>query len=251
MIKLIDIKKSFKDKDVLKGISTTFLPGKCNLLIGQSGAGKTVTIKSMVGLLETDSGKILFNDRDFSAMNFDQRKAIRREIGMLFQHAALFDSYTVEENIKFPLDMFHKEMTNAEKTDRVNFCLERVNLPGVNNKMPSELSGGMQKRVGIARAIVNNPKYLFCDEPNSGLDPKTSIVIDELIHSLTKEFGTTTIINSHDMNSVLGIGEHIVYLHEGKKHWEGSNGEVIHSGNKELDEFIFASKFLQNLKKGN
>lgn len=251
MIQLKDIKKAFDSKAILKGISSTFESGKCNLLIGQSGAGKTVTIKSMVGLIDIDSGDILYDGRNFSAMSFSERQAIRREIGMLFQHSALFDSYSVEENIKFPLDMFHKEMSAAEKKDRVDFCLEKVNLPGVNKKMPSELSGGMQKRVGIARAIVNNPKYLFCDEPNSGLDPKTSIVIDELIYSLTKEFKTTTIINTHDMNSVMGIGEHVVYLHDGKKHWEGNKDQVIHSGNKALDEFIFASKFLQNLKKGN
>jgi phospholipid/cholesterol/gamma-HCH transport system ATP-binding protein len=251
MIELIDVKKSFGDKEVLKGISTVFESGKCNLLIGQSGAGKTVTIKSMVGLIDVDQGKIMYDGRPFSGLNFEEKKEIRREIGMLFQHSALFDSYTVEENIKFPLDMFHKGLSAAEKRDKVNFCLERVNLAGVNHKMPSELSGGMQKRVGIARAIVNNPKYLFCDEPNSGLDPKTSIVIDELIQSLTEEFNTTTIINTHDMNSVMGIGQHIVYLKDGVKWWEGNKEDVVHSGNKELDEFIFASKFLQNLKNGN
>lgn len=247
MIEIKDIRKNFGEHEVLKGISAVFENGKCNLVIGKSGSGKTVTIKCMVGLLEPDSGTIEFDGRNLTAMNFNDRKVVRREIGMLFQGTALFDSLTVEENVRFPLDMF-TEMTMAEKNDRVNFCLGRVNLPNTNKKFPGELSGGMKKRVGIARAIVMNPKYLFCDEPNSGLDPKTSIVIDHLIREITQEFDMTTVINTHDMNSVMGIGDHVVFLHEGKKYWEGTNKEIMNITEGELFDFIFASDFLKDLR---
>lgn len=247
MITLDNIKKGFNGKEILKGVSAEFYPGKTNLLIGQSGAGKTVSIKCMVGLMEVDSGSIHYCEQDFCKIFKEEKKEIRKEIGMLFQGSALFDSLSIEENVKFPLEMF-TNMSEAEKRDRVNFCLERVNLAGVNKLLPSEISGGMQKRVGIARAIVNNPKYLFCDEPNSGLDPKTSIVIDQLIKEITEEFNTTTIINTHDMNSVMEIGDHIVFLHQGEKCWEGNNKTILNSGNKILDDFVFASKFLQNLR---
>ena len=249
MIQAKGIVKSFGENHVLKGVDVDFYPGKTNLIIGRSGSGKTVFLKTILGLFEPDGGSIHYGEEVLGEMSKQRRKTLRQEIGMVFQGGALFDSMSVAENIRFPLEMF-SSMTEHEKDARVKFVMDRVRLEGADDLFPSEISGGMQKRVSIARAISMSPNYLFCDEPNSGLDPKTSIVIDELIHSLTKEFGTTTIINSHDMNSVLGIGEHIVYLHEGKKHWEGSNEEVIHSGNKELDEFIFASKFLQNLKNG-
>lgn len=248
MIELIDIKKSFGKKEVLKGVSTTFQAGKTNLLIGASGAGKTVLIKCMVGLLEVDNGNIKYCDQNFCHIFKDEKKEIRKEIGMLFQGSALFDSQTVEENVMFPINMSHPHMSYKEKLDRVNFCLERVNLPGSNQLFPAELSGGMMKRVGIARAIVNQPKYLFCDEPNSGLDPQTSIVIDNLIKEITEEFNTTTIINTHDMNSVMEIGDNIVFLYNGEKKWEGNRKTILDSGCKELDEFVFASKFLKNLR---
>jgi phospholipid/cholesterol/gamma-HCH transport system ATP-binding protein len=247
VIEIKDIRKSFGEHEVLKGISATFDSGKCNLIIGKSGSGKTVTMKCMVGLLEPDDGDIFFDDRNITDMHFSQRKAIRREIGMLFQGGALFDSLTVEENISFPLDMF-TTMSKEEKRDRVNFCLGRVNLPDTNRKYPGELSGGMKKRVGIARAIVMNPKYLFCDEPNSGLDPKTAIVIDHLIREITEEFNMTTIINTHDMNSVMGIGDHVVFLHQGLKYWEGTNKEIMSITDGELYDFIFASDFLKDLR---
>ncbi len=247
MIEIKDIRKSFNDIPVLKGVSAVFEDGKCNLIIGKSGSGKTVTVKCMVGLLEPDSGSIDFDGRNITEMHFTDRKAIRREIGMLFQGGALFDSLTVEENVSFPLDMF-TTMTKAEKRDRVNFCLGRVNLPNTNLKYPGELSGGMKKRVGIARAIVMNPKYLFCDEPNSGLDPKTAIVIDHLIKEITEEYNITTVINTHDMNSVMGIGDHVIFIHEGNKYWEGSNKEIMQITEGELYDFIFASDFLKDLR---
>lgn len=247
MIEIKDIKKSFNSHLVLKGVSAVFEDGKCNLIIGKSGSGKTVTMKCMVGLLEPDSGSIEFDGRNLTEMAFTDRKTIRREIGMLFQGGALFDSLTVEENVSFPLDMF-TNMTKAEKRDRVNFCLGRVNLPNTNKKYPGELSGGMKKRVGIARAIVMNPKYLFCDEPNSGLDPKTAIVIDHLIKEITEEYNITTVINTHDMNSVMGIGDHVVFLHEGLKYWEGTNKEIMNITEGELYDFIFASDFLKDLR---
>ena len=248
MIEIRDITKSFGEQAVLKGISATFMEGKCNLVIGKSGSGKTVTLKTMVGLVEPDSGDILYDGRSFTQMTFKERKAIRREIGMLFQGGALFDSLTVEENIRFPLDMF-TTMSAEEKLDRVNTCLNRVNMINTNRKFPGELSGGMKKRVGIARAIVLNPKYLFCDEPNSGLDPKTSLVIDALIKEITEEYQMTTVINTHDMNSVMGIGDHVVFLHEGYKYWEGNRDEIMKITDGELFDFIFASDFLKDLRR--
>jgi phospholipid/cholesterol/gamma-HCH transport system ATP-binding protein len=248
MIEIRDIKKNFGTQQVLKGISATFDSGKCNLIIGKSGSGKTVTLKCMVGLFEPDEGSIFYDGRDTTKMDFLQRKIIRREIGMLFQGTALFDSLTVEENVRFPLDMF-TEQTMEEKQQRVDFCLGRVNLTNTNKKFPGELSGGMKKRVGIARAIVMNPKYLFCDEPNSGLDPKTSIVIDELIKEITLEYNMTTVVNTHDMNSVMGIGDKVIFLHEGLKYWEGTKAEIMQITDGELFDFIFASDFLKDLRR--
>ncbi|MBC6112323.1 ABC transporter ATP-binding protein [Pedobacter fastidiosus] len=247
MIEIKDIYKSFSGNDVLKGISGVFQEGVTNLIIGGSGSGKTTLLKCMVGLHQPDSGSVLYDGRDFTPMSYEQRIDVRKEIGMLFQGSALFDSMTVEENIMFPLNMFTTQ-SRSEKLDRVNFCLERVNLEGKNKLFPSELSGGMKKRVGIARAIAMNPKYLFCDEPNSGLDPKTSIVIDELIKELTEEYKTTTIVVTHDMNSVMGIGDYILFLHEGKKFWEGSNKEIAHTDIQELNDFVFASRFMKAAK---
>lgn len=248
MIEIVDIKKRFGDLEVLKGISSSFEKGKCNLIIGKSGSGKTVALKCMVGLYEPDEGHILFDGRNITAMKFNERKTIRREIGMLFQGTALFDSMTVEENIRFPLDMFTTK-TKEEKVERVNFCLKRVNMENTNDKYPGELSGGMKKRVGIARAIVMNPRYLFCDEPNSGLDPKTSMVIDHLIKEITIEFQMTTVVNTHDMNSVMGIGDKVLFLFEGNKYWEGTNKEILKITEGELFDFIFASDFLKDMRK--
>ncbi len=247
MIEFKNIRKSFGDKVVLDGVSHVMETGKTNLIIGTSGSGKTVLQKCLVGLFEPDSGEILYDGVSFTEMTQDDRKLLRQEVGMLFQGSALFDSMTVEQNIIFPLDMFTKD-SSATKRKRVNEVLERVNLSGVNKKFPSEISGGMKKRVGIARAIVLNPKYLFCDEPNSGLDPQTSMVIDKLIKELTIEYNTTTIINTHDMNSVMEIGDNILYLAEGKKEWSGNSEDIIFSKNERLNEFIFASKFLQDAK---
>ncbi len=247
MIEIIDLKKSFGTQQVLKGISTVFEAGKCNLIIGKSGSGKTVTLKCLVGLFEPDSGTILYDGRDIGKMDFKSKKAIRQEFGMLFQGTALFDSMTVEDNIRFPLDMFTNK-TESEKIDRVNFCLKRVNMTGTNKKYPGELSGGMKKRVGIARAIVNNPKYLFCDEPNSGLDPKTSLVVDELIREITQEYNMTTVINTHDMNSVMGFGDKVLFLHDGLKYWEGNKNEIMQITSGELFDFIFASDFFKDLR---
>ncbi|KQR72576.1 ABC transporter ATP-binding protein [Pedobacter sp. Leaf176] len=247
MIEVKDIYKSFSGNEVLKGISGKFEEGVTNLIIGGSGSGKTTLLKCMVGLHQPDSGSVLYDGRDFTPMTYEQRIEVRKEIGMLFQGSALFDSMTVQDNIMFPLNMF-TDQTRKEKIERVNFCLERVNLAGKNDLFPAELSGGMKKRVGIARAISMNPKYLFCDEPNSGLDPKTSIVIDELIQELTEEFKTTTIVVTHDMNSVMGIGDYILFLHEGKKFWEGSNKEIAHTDIKELNDFVFASRFMKAAK---
>jgi len=246
MIELVNLNKSFDGVPVITDISATLMPGRANLVIGQSGSGKTVLLKLLVGLLIPDSGKVYYNSRDFTAMGHKQKIDVRQEIGMLFQGSALFDSLTVEENVRFPLDMF-SDLSLDQRRERANFCLERVNLPNVNHLYPSEISGGMQKRVAIARAIALKPKYLFCDEPNSGLDPKTSIVIDELIQEITREYNITTIINTHDMNSVFGIGEHVIFIQNGKKHWEGSVDEILESGNQELNEFIFASKFLKKV----
>lgn len=250
MIELKEVKKAFGEEQILKGISTVFEPGQANLVIGRSGSGKSVLMKCEVGLIPIDSGEILYNGRSFHKMSRKEQKAIRMEIGMLFQGNALFDSMTVEENIRFPLEMF-SNLTKKEKSNRVNFCLERVNLEGSNHKTPSEISGGMQKRVALARAIVLEPKYLFCDEPNSGLDPKTAIIIDKLIREITIEHNITTVVNTHDMNSVMGIGDKIVFLHQGKKHWEGSNTEILETDNPELYEFVFASEFLKRLKNTN
>jgi len=247
MIEIKDIFKSFGENDVLKGISGKFGEGVTNLIIGGSGSGKTTLLKCMVGLHQPNSGSVLYDGRDFTAMSYEQRIDVRKEIGMLFQGSALFDSMTVEDNVMFPLNMF-TDQSRKEKLERVNFCLERVNLEGKNKLFPAELSGGMKKRVGIARAISMNPKYLFCDEPNSGLDPKTSIVIDELIKEITEEYKTTTIVVTHDMNSVMGIGDYILFLHEGKKFWEGSNKEIAHTDVQELNDFVFASRFMKAAK---
>ncbi len=248
MIRTENIFKSFNDTEVLKGITTEFDQGKTNLIIGRSGAGKTVLLKILVGLFTPTSGKVWYDDTDLFALNKKQVRSIRMKVGMLFQASALFDSMTVEENIRFPMDMFtHK--TKKEKLDQVNYCLERVGLDRINHKYPSEISGGMQKRVGIARAIVLDPQYLFCDEPNSGLDPKTALVIDELIRDITIEKNITTVINTHDMNSVMEIGDNILLLHKGKVAWQGNNSEVLRSDNEVLQDFIFASPFLQRLRK--
>jgi len=247
MIEIQNIIKKFGDKVVIDDISAQFKPGICNLIIGTSGSGKTVLVKCIVDLLKADKGEILFDHTLFSKMDKEERKDLRQNLGMLFQGNALFDSLTVEDNVKFPLDMF-STLTAEEKKIKVNEILARVKLEGVNNKFPAELSGGMKKRVGLARALVMKPKYLFCDEPNSGLDPQTSMVIDKLIEELTVEFNITTIVVTHDMNSVMEIGNHIVYLHQGKKEWEGSNKDIIYSENKLLNNFIFASDFLQDAK---
>jgi phospholipid/cholesterol/gamma-HCH transport system ATP-binding protein len=247
MIRIDKICKSFNGKSIIKDISATFETGKTSLIIGASGSGKTVTLKTIVGLLAADSGEIFYDDINFTQLDKHGRKAIRQQMGMLFQGSALFDSMTVEENVIFPLNMF-TTMTMKEKLNRVNFCLERVNLPGINKLLPNELSGGMKKRVGIARAIVMNPKYLFCDEPNSGLDPKTSLVIDKLVSDITKEYNMTTVINTHDMNSVMEIGDYIMFLFNGEKYWEGNDKEILTSTNEELDNFIFASEFMKEIK---
>ena len=244
MIEVIDIYKSFGNNEVLKGISASFKPGKNNLIIGSSGSGKTTLLKCIVGLHEPSSGEVLYDNENFTSMHFEGRVPIRKQIGMLFQNSALFDSMTVEQNIIFPLNLF-TTLSKAEKLDRANYCLEKVNLAGTNKLYPSELSGGMKKRVGIARAISMQPKYLFVDEPNSGLDPKTAILIDNLINEITDEFQTTTVIVTHDMNSVMGIGDHIIFLDNGLKWWEGSNHEIAHTDNKELNDFVFASKFMR------
>ena len=248
MIRAENIVKTFGEAQVLKGISTIFESGKTNLIIGRSGAGKTVLLKTLIGLIHPTSGNIWYDKINFTNLEKQDMRNIRMQMGMLFQGSALFDSMTIEQNIRFPLDMF-TNMTRKEKLDRVNYCLERVSLVGANNKYPSEASGGMQKRVGIARAIVLNPKYLFCDEPNSGLDPKTAIMIDELISSITEENNITTIINTHDMNSVMEIGDNICFLHEGRLEWSGTKDQVLASDNENLQSFIFASPFLQKLRK--
>ena len=247
MIEIQNIIKGFGTKTVINNVSAVFETGKCNLIIGASGSGKTVLMKCIVGLFEPDKGDILYENISFTHMNESKRKELRQQIGMLFQGSALFDSMTVEQNVRFPLDMFTK-LNLKQKQDRVMEVLERVNLKEAGKKFPSEISGGMKKRVGIARAIVLNPKYLFCDEPNSGLDPKTSLVIDKLIHEITSEFKMTTIINTHDMNSVMEIGQKIVFMHQGAKEWEGSNEDIIFSKNEELNKFIFASDFLRDAK---
>lgn len=244
MIEVKNISKAFAGKVVLDDISANFSRGRTNLIIGRSGSGKTVLLKCIVGLHEIDKGGIFYDCRNFSEMNFKARKEIRKEIGMMFQGGALFDSQTVEENVIFPLNMFTRQSLE-EKRERANFCLSRVNIVNANKLFPSEISGGMKKRVALARAMALQPKYLFCDEPNSGLDPVTSIVIDELIQEITYEFGITTIINTHDMNSVLGIGDNIIFVHDGKKEWEGSKDDILKTDNEELNNFVFASKILK------
>lgn len=247
MIEVKDLVKSFDGKTILHGIDAEFYTGKTNLIIGQSGSGKTVLMKCLVGLLQPDSGQILFDGRDIVSMNANDIKELRKEIGMLFQGSALFDSETVLGNVMFPLTMF-TNMQPAEAKDRAQFCLERVNLKGADNKFPSEISGGMQKRVAIARAIALNPKYLFCDEPNSGLDPKTSILIDELLSDITHEYNITTIINTHDMNSVLGIGENIAFINKGYREWVGNMKQIYTTSNEALNDFVFATKLFREVK---
>ena len=247
MIRADHISKTFEGRNVLDDISVEFDTGKTNLIIGRSGSGKTVLLKSLVGLHEVDQGSIFFDDTCYTSLGFKERKAIRKDIGMIFQGGALLDSSTVRENVRLPLDLF-TEMSEGEKRDRVDFCLERVRLAGADHLYPSELSGGMVKRVAIARAIVLNPRYLFCDEPNSGLDPQTSVVIDNLIQDITREFNITTIINTHDMNSVMEIGEKIVYIHEGQKWWEGTKDDILLSENPELNDFVFASAMAKRAK---
>lgn len=247
MIQVKNVNKSFDDKTILHGVDATFYDGKTNLIIGQSGSGKTVLMKSIVGLVTPEEGEILYDGRDLLQMDANQKKELRKEIGMLFQGSALFDSETVLGNVMFPLVMF-TDMTQAEMRDRALFCIERVNLKGADKKYPSELSGGMQKRVAIARAIAMNPKYLFCDEPNSGLDPKTSILIDELLSDITHEYNMTTIINTHDMNSVLGIGENIIFLNKGHREWVGDMTQIYSSDNQALNDFVFATDLFQEVK---
>jgi phospholipid/cholesterol/gamma-HCH transport system ATP-binding protein len=247
LIEVRDLSKSFAGNDVLQDISFTFMPGQINMIIGQSGSGKSVLAKCMVGLHKPERGQVLFDGQDFVPMHLDEKKEIRKNIGMLFQASALFDSLTVEENVMFPLAMF-TDMTKGEMLKRADECLDRVNLEGKNKLFPAETSGGMQKRIAIARAIAMKPQYLFCDEPNSGLDPQTSIVIDNLIFDLTREMKITTVVITHDMNSVIEIGDHIIFIHQGKKWWEGTKKDILRSENQELNDFVYASKFMKTLK---
>ena len=247
MIEFSNLNKTFQDKHVLKGVSGSFTQGKCNLIIGASGTGKSVLLKSLVGLVKPDTGSIKYAGRDFTEGDNDSKQEIRREIGMLFQGGALFDSKTVEENVMFPLDMLTKQV-RSEKLDRVNYCLQKVGLENVNKLKPSEISGGMQKRVGIARAIAMNSKYLYCDEPNSGLDPQTSILIDNLIKDITHEFNITTVVVTHDMNSVLEIGEHVIFMFKGEKVWEGNKDTILDTEVKSLQDFLFANKLIREMK---
>lgn len=245
MITIKNINKTFGDRHIVKDVSFTFYPSKTNLIIGESGSGKTTVLKLMVGLHNLDSGEILYDGQNFPAMTTDEKQNIRKQIGMLFQGGALFDSQTLEENVRFPLDMF-TDMSKEEKQERVNFCLQRVKLDGKNKLFPAELSGGMKKRAALARAISNHPKYLFCDEPNSGLDPKTSIIIDDLISDITQEYNITTIIVTHDMNSVLQIGDNIMFVYKGENWWTGDKTEILDTTNKELFDFVFASEFMKS-----
>lgn len=247
MIEVRNLKKSFGSKVVLDDISVTFVKGKTNLVIGGSGSGKTVLIKCLVALYEIDGGEILYDGRNFTKLNEEDRRSVRQEMGMVFQGGALFDSQTVEENVAFPLQMF-SNMKPDEIRDRVDFCLNRVNLPNAHKLYPAEISGGMKKRVAIARAIALNPRYLFCDEPNSGLDPRTSIVIDNLIKEITEEYDITTVINTHDMNSVLEIGDNIIYLNKGKKWWEGTSADILKTDDKEINDFVYASELFKRIK---
>ena len=248
MIEVKNLTKSFGDKTVLRGINARFETGKTNLIIGQSGSGKTVLMKNLVGLLHPTSGEVLYDGRDFVGMTKHEQVMMRREMGMIFQGAALFDSMSVRDNVLFPLDMF-SSLNYADRVRRAEECLDRVNLVEAANKYPDEISGGMQKRVAIARAIVLNPKYLFCDEPNSGLDPQTSLVIDHLLSDITHEYGITTIINTHDMNSVMGIGENIIFIYKGTKEWQGVSADIMGSTNERLTDFIFASDLLKKMKR--
>ncbi|MDZ4665544.1 MAG: ATP-binding cassette domain-containing protein [Bacteroidota bacterium] len=248
MIELQNISKSFGDLNVIENVSFKFHEGKTNLVIGESGSGKTTLLKVMVGLHQPNEGAVLYDGRNFTALTEKEKQSVRKEIGMLFQGGALFDSMTLEQNVRFPLDMF-TEMTENEKVDRVNFCLEKVKLVDKNALYPSELSGGMKKRAALARAISNSPNYLFCDEPNSGLDPKTSIVIDELIHSITQEFNITTVIITHDMNSVMEIGENVMFIYKGQNWWTGTKDEILKTNNQELYDFVFASEFIKKIYK--
>ena len=248
MIEVKGLYKSYEDNHVLNDVNVGFEKGKCNMIIGRSGSGKTVLLKSIAGLVKVDKGEIWYDDNEFTRMNDREQQTIRKEMGMLFQGAALFDSLTVEENVMFPLDMLTSQ-TRAEKLDRVNFCLDRVKVSRSNKLSPSELSGGMKKRIAIARAIALNPRYLLCDEPNSGLDPETGIVIDKLIKELTEEFNMTTIVNSHDMNSVLEIGDNVVFIYQGCKCWEGSREEVLHTENEALNNFVFATNMAKQIKR--
>jgi len=248
LIEIKNISKSFGDRKIINDVSFAFYPGKTNLMIGESGCGKTTILKLMVGLHPVDEGQILYHGKNFPALAPKEKQDVRKDIGMLFQAGALFDSQTLEENVRFPLDMF-TNLSKAEKLDRVNFCLQRVKLEGRNKLYPSELSGGMKKRAALARAIANNPKYLFCDEPNSGLDPKTSIVIDELIQDITREYNITTVVITHDMNSVLEIGENIMFIYKGENWWTGTKEEILKATNKELYDFVFASEFMKHVFK--
>ncbi len=247
MIEVKDLHKSFGEDEIIKGISTKFYEGKTNLIIGQSGSGKTVFLKSLVGLHEINAGEIYYDDRQLGKMGDDERTALRTEMGMVFQGNALFDSISIEENVIFPLNMF-RDISEEEKLERANFVLKRVNLENTNHKFPAEVSGGMQKRVALARAIVMKPKYLFCDEPNSGLDPKTAIVIDNLIQEITQEFNITTVINTHDMNSVMEIGDNIIYIRYGIKEWEGSNEEILTTDNEAINDFVYSSELFKKIK---
>ena len=247
MITVSHLTKYFDGKPAVRDVSVEYGPGECSLVIGSSGSGKTVLLKSIVGLLEPDEGEVVFDGTVFNRLPFEEKKKIRSRIGMLFQGSALFDFATAQENVMFPLDFF-SDMSRKEKLERVNFCLKRVGMENINDKYPSELSGGMQKRVGIARAIALNPRYLFCDEPNSGLDPQTSVMIDQLIREITVEYGITTVINTHDMNSVMEIGDKVVFIYNGEKRWEGSRHDILSADNKELEEFIFASRMARELR---
>jgi phospholipid/cholesterol/gamma-HCH transport system ATP-binding protein len=247
MIDVKNLKKGFGDVEVIKGIDVTFEQGKPNLIIGRSGSGKTVFLKCVLGLYNADEGQIMFTDKLLSDLGKDARQELRKEIGMVFQGGALFDSLTVAENVMFPLNMY-SDMSESEKRDRVDFCLNRVNLIGADNRYPAEISGGMQKRVAIARAIVMQPKYLFCDEPNSGLDPETSIIIDNLIKEITVEYNITTIINTHDMNSVLEIGDHVIFLKDGLKAWEGTREEILYAENPDIADYVFRSNLLKKVR---
>jgi phospholipid/cholesterol/gamma-HCH transport system ATP-binding protein len=250
LIEIKNINKTFGDRHVVKDVSFVFRPGETNLIIGESGCGKTTILKLMVGLHHVDSGEVLYDGLDFPQLDHNEKQEVRTQIGMLFQGGALFDSQTLEENVRFPLDMF-TNMSKAEKNERVRFCLERVKLEGKNDLYPAELSGGMKKRAALARAIANNPKYLFCDEPNSGLDPKTAIIIDDLIKDITAEYNITTIVVTHDMNSVIEIGDNIMFVHQGQNWWTGNSSQIFKTDNRELTDFVFASEFIKKVVKGD